>query len=417
MQLADLGNISLAGNYASIGFGAIDQRVLQRNRKGITGFDVSGSIELNKFLPASWGIKLPLFAQYSTNFTTPEFDPFDLDIRLKDKLPTFPSLADRDSIKRLSREINTIQGYNFTNVRKERTGGPSGQPGNPAPWDISNFSFNYAFTKTDKRSPLIEFDASVRRTGSLNYSFSRKGDFIQPFKNLKGSALKWISEINFNPLPNSFTFGTQMARLFNTTRYRFTGLEDRYNTFFNKRFSWDREYNVNWDLTKAIKFTFSASNFAVIDEPDEVRLLENYNIETAAQIRKDSIWSNIQQLGRSKVYQHSFTLGYTLPFRVIPFMDWITSRVQYQGQYGWNAAALNLDSLGNQIRNSQNIQANIDFNFESIYSKIPYLRKIDRGAPATKSKKSKNDDQNQEPAQPEEKEKKGQSPAWQKGCL
>ena len=108
MQLADLGNVSLAGNYASIGFGAIDQRVLQRNREAITGFDVSGSIELNKFLPASWGIKLPLFAQYSTNFTTPEFDPFDLDIRMKDKLPTFPSLADRDSIKRLSREINSI---------------------------------------------------------------------------------------------------------------------------------------------------------------------------------------------------------------------------------------------------------------------------------------------------------------------
>ena len=161
MQLADLGNVSLAGNYASIGFGAIDQRVLQRNRESITGFDVSGSVELNKFLPASWGLKLPLFAQYSTNFTTPEFDPFDLDIRLKDKLPTFPSQADRDSIKRLSREINTIQGYNFTNIRKERTGVMCGHPSKPAPWYISNFSFNYAFTKTDKRSPLIEFDASV----------------------------------------------------------------------------------------------------------------------------------------------------------------------------------------------------------------------------------------------------------------
>jgi cell surface protein SprA len=229
----------------------------------------------------------------------------------------------------------------------------------------------------------------VRRTVSLNYAFSRKGDFIEPFKNLKGSALKWISEINFNPLPNSFTFGTQMARLFNTTRYRFTGLEDRYNTFFNKRFSWDREYSLNWDLTKAIKFTFSASTFSVIDEPDEVRLLENNTLEKAAKIRKDSIWSNIQQFGRAKSYQHSFTLGYTLPFRVIPLMDWITSRVQYQGQYGWNAAALNLDSLGNQIRNSQNIQANIDFNFEAIYSKIPYLRKIDRGAPVTKTKKGK----------------------------
>lgn len=170
-------------------------------------------------------------------------------------------------------------------------------------------------------------------------------------------------------------------------------------------------------MTKAIKFTFSASTFAVIDEPDEVRLLENNTLEKAAKIRKDSIWSNIQQFGRSKSYQHSFTLGYTLPFRVIPLMDWITSRVQYQGQYGWNAAALNLDSLGNQIRNSQNIQANIDFNFESIYSKIPYLRKIDRGAPPSKTKKGKGENQDQEQqAEPEEKEKKVLSQVWQKEC-
>jgi len=412
MQLADLGNVSVAGNYASIGFGALDQRVLQRNRKGITGFDVSGTLELNKFLPASWRLKLPLFAQYSTNYTTPEFDPFDLDIRLREKLPSLPTVADRDSVRSLAREINTIQGYNFTNVRRERTSGP-GSARSPAPWDISNFSVSYAYSKTDRHSPLIEFDASIRRTGSLNYGYTRRGNFIEPFKNVKGSALKWLSEINFNPLPNSFTFGTQMTRLFNTTRFRFTGLDERFNTFFNKRFAWDREYNLNWDLTKAIKFTFTASVFSVVDEPDEVRLLENYTLQEAAQIRRDSIWSNIKKFGRPKSYQHSFTLGYTLPFRVIPLLDWINSRVQYQGQYGWNAAALNLDSLGNQIRNSQSIQANIEFNFESIYAKFPYLRNIDRGAPPPRNRKAKEGTPDQPPPETEarEQDRKGSVPS------
>lgn len=376
IQMADLGNVTVAGNFGSIGYGAIDQKVQQRSRFDNSGFDIAGNVELNKFLPQKWGLRLPLYAQYSRNVETPEFDPYDLDVILKEKIRDTDNATVRDSIQRTTREINTVKSYNFTNVRKERS--PDKQ-GKPMPWDISNFSVSYGYTNTERSDPFIESDQLEKYNGGVNYQFSTQGKPIQPFKNLKGNALKLISEINFNPLPNSFTFSTLMDRQFQTTKYRFTDLDPKFSTFYNKRFLWGRDYNLQWAFTKGLKFNFNAANDAVVDEPDESELRERgLPLSEVNRYRRDSIWSNIRNLGRTKNYQHEFTLDYTLPTKLIPYMEWVGIKGVYRGSYGWTAAALNTDTLGNVIQNLQNIQANADFNFDQLYSKISFLRKIEQ---------------------------------------
>ncbi len=379
MQLADLGSITMAGNFSSIGFGALDQKVQERNREEISGYDLAVNLELGKFLPSNWGIRLPFYAQYSKQIQSPEFDPYDLDVTLRDKVDAAATPAARDSIQEIAQEVNTVQSINFTNVRKERTrsGGPQGGQAKPAPWDVENFSLNYAYTKTEQRAPIIEFDREERRTYGLEYGYNRQANYVEPLKFLGDSkALELFSSFNFNPLPNSFTFNTTLDRRLNTTRYRFTGLDDRFNTFFNKSYRWDRDYSLQWDLAKSLKFTYNASNNAVIDEPDEARIRENPDIEDPVAYRKDSIWQNIKRFGRTKNFQHNFNISYTVPIQYIPFMDWIQVKAQYQGSYNWAAAALNVDSLGNVIQNSQDRQINADFNFDALYNKIPYLKKI-----------------------------------------
>ncbi|HMP13952.1 MAG TPA: cell surface protein SprA [Saprospiraceae bacterium] len=377
MQLADFGSLTLAGNYSSIGFGALDQKVQQRSREQIHGYDVATRLELGKFFPESWGIRLPFFAQLSNQTRTPEFDPYDLDLILRDKIRNTDDATERDSIRQITRDVTNIRSYNFTNVRKERTGGSAGKP---QPWDIENFSFSYAYTQTSRRDPLLEFDELNRYTGGFDYTFARQVKYIEPFKKIikKDKYLKLLSELNFNPLPNSFSFRTILDRRFDRTRYRFTGLEDRFNTFYNKRFTWDRDYNVQWDITKALKFTFDAVNFAVIDEPDELAMAEDPTITDINRFRRDSIMTNLRNLGRTKNYRHNININYQLPIRYIPFMDWIQARASYQATYNWNAAALNVDSLGNVIQNNQNRQLNVDFNFDNLYSKSNYLKKIER---------------------------------------
>jgi cell surface protein SprA len=417
MQLSDFGNVTVAGNYSSIGFGALDQKVQERARERVTGIDLAANLELGKFFPDAWGIRLPFYAQYSRNVRTPEFDPYDLDIKLKDKVNSAENTQVRDSIRDISQEITTIRSLNFTNVRKERGGGGGrgggrggGGQAQPTPWDIENFGLNFAQSTTERSDPIIEFDRETRRTMGLDYGFQRSVKYLEPLKFLgEGKLLEVLTSFNFNPLPNSFTFSTVLDRRLATTRYRFTGLDDRFNTFFNKSYTWGRDYNLQWDIARSLKFTYSAVVDAVVDEPDENRILEDPTIPDAEQYRRDSIWQNIRNFGRTKNFRHNLNLSYTVPTRYLPLMDWVQVKGQYQAEYGWTAAALNVDSLGNVIQNRQTRQANADLNFEGLYNKIPYLQKINGRGSSQRSNLGGRRPQRQEDANQEEEQKRDRS--------
>ena len=337
MQLADFGNVTLSGAYSSIGFGALDQQVLERSREEIVQLDVATNLELGKFFPSKWGIKVPFYAQYSTVVNTPQFDPYDLDLTLKEKLDGITDAAvDKDSIRELAKDVTTIQSINFTNVRKDRNPEKAKVP---LPWDIENFSFTYAQSTTTHRDPIIENDEVNRRQGAVDYAYQVKPVYITPLKfvNPKNKKyLKFISEFNFNPVPSNFTFSTLMDRQIAETTYRFAG-DPQFSTFYNKRWTWDRNYNLQWDLAKNLKFNFSALNQAVIDEPEGL-------IDTDA--KRELVWNNIRDFGRNKNYSHNFSVNFTLPFKQIPLLDWINSRATYNASYSWNAAALEYLELG-----------------------------------------------------------------------
>ena len=381
-QLADFGNITIAGNYSSIGFGALDQKVQQRAREEVLGYDLAGEFRLDKFLPERWGIRLPVFGQFSKAIENPEYDPYDLDVRLKDKIAAAQDKTARDSIKNLAQDVVTIKSLNFTNVRKERTNTQA----KPMPWDIENFSFTYAITETERRDPIIELDRERKQTGSIDYTYSLRPKYIQPLKKLvkNDKYLKFFTEFNFNPLPNTFNFSTIMDRRFAITKYRFTDLGEAFSTFYNKKFTWDRDYSLQWDLSKSLKLSFNALASSVIDEPAEFQLLDSGVYQRISdQERRDSIWTNIMELGRPKNYRHNISLSYTLPIRYLPFMDWVQIRAQYQSDYSWTAASLNEFDvsgkfLGNIIQNSQNRQITGDFSFDRLYNSIKFLREINK---------------------------------------
>ena len=372
IKLADLGQVALSGQFKSIGFGQIEQRVNQRSREQLFQYDVAGTFNLDKFFPKKWKLKVPFYAQYSQEILTPEYDPYQLDIRLTDKLRAATTASARDSIRQQAQKVRTISSFNFTNVRKERTGKRR------LPTDLSNFSFTYAQSNNHYRSPIIASEEHIENRGVIDYNYAPGLRPIYPFKKLFKKKNKWLAlvqDFNFNPLPNSFSFRNEMRRNFTETTYRFS--EDAYSTWYDKRFSWDRSYNLQWDFAKSLKFNFSATNNAVIDEPYG-------RLDT--EVKRDSVWQNIQNLGRNKNYQHNMTLSYALPLNKIPILDWIKVRAQYQSSYNWSVASLNTDSLGNVIGNTHNRQLNADFQFTKLYAKSKYLKKID----SKRKKKKKN---------------------------
>ena len=86
IKLADLGNISLAGTVRTQGFGTLEQRVNERSREDLYTFDLLANIDAGKLFPKNFGIQIPVYTGLSRIISTPEYDPYDLDIRLEDKL-------------------------------------------------------------------------------------------------------------------------------------------------------------------------------------------------------------------------------------------------------------------------------------------------------------------------------------------
>ncbi|TXF89544.1 cell surface protein SprA [Neolewinella aurantiaca] len=408
IQLADLGNITAAANYSSIGFGALDDNVTERNRESTYGYDLAGNFALDKFLPQKWGVRLPLYLQHSKTVSTPEYDPYDLDIKLEDKINATDDSNIQDSLREQAREINKISALALNNVGIT----PATRRTKPSPLDPANISVSYGVTKTERSDPFIESEVVKDHTGALDYTFSRgRGGSIEPFKGIKSKYLKLISEININPLPNSFTFANVINRSFATTKYRFADVNPEFNTFYNKRFTWDRTYDVRWDLTRSIKLGFNANMSATIDEPDENRLLQ-FDEAERDQIRKDSIWENLLNGGRPKLYTHGLNASYQLPLRYLPFLDFVDVRANYLANYTWNASPLSLtgedtpggSSLGNTIQNSQSRQITANLNFEKFYDQFDFLRQINR--PQRRRPTTRTRTRNEDPDSKEEPKKR-----------
>lgn len=382
-DLADLGSIGMAGTYSSIGWGAIDQKLDDRSRESITQMDFSTNLQLGKFFGPESKIQIPFYYQYSETSRKPKYDALDLDLLLKEKIRSISDASIKDSIREQSQDFSSLSQISFTNVRKERNSRTK-----PMPWDISNFTTSYSYSKSNIHNEVVEKDELDQHRVSLDYTYGLSVKPIQPLKNLsKSKWLQWLTELNFNPLPNSFTFGTVLDRKFGERSYRFS--DPIYKTWFDKRFTWERTYSLRWDLTKAIKINFNAVNDAVIDEPDEyVSRIPLVPIDR--RVRNDSIWENIKKFGRTKDYAHQLRATYLLPFKNFPFLDWIRTDVSYDATYAWRAASINTDSLGNIIQNGQNRQISADLDFIKLYNKIPLLQKINKPGGTTSSSSSNN---------------------------
>ncbi len=117
LKLADFGTLYLSGSVMSVGFGSIDQSINERALSSTTQLNAATNLELGKLFPKSAGISIPFYGSISRNVSTPEYDPYDLDIKLQDKINLAPA-SERDSIEQEALDVTRISSFNFTNVQK-----------------------------------------------------------------------------------------------------------------------------------------------------------------------------------------------------------------------------------------------------------------------------------------------------------
>jgi len=405
MRLADFGNVNLSGHTSRHGFGSIEKKVNERQKEDIYSYDVSSNLELSKFLPEKVKLSLPMFVGYSESVSTPQYNPLDPDIPMRTALDLAPDKVTRDSLKKTSQSYIRRKSLNFTNVRLN-TQSKSNNPLNP-----SNFTLSYAYNDQFSRNINTIFNHTKSYRGSIAYSFNANPKNIAPFQKLKGlnkPTYKLIKDFNFYYMPSQFSVMNNIDRTYNETQMR--NLEDFTRPFpvsVNKTFFWNRVYDLRYDITRSLKFTFHADNIAIIDEPTMYGLRVNKKYETEYEHWKDSIWngpSGILNGGRTTNYRHNFDLNYTLPINKIPLFNWVSINARYGGTYEWNTSPRlknNSMTLGNTIKNSNTQQFNTSFNMTQLYNKVPILNRINQKySKPKKTKKEKETVQFPKPGDP-----------------
>lgn len=376
-NLADLGRVTFSGSHSTPGFGSVEQKVNETQKEEITNFDVSTDIEFGKFFPEKSGIKIPVHFDYSQSKITPEFNPLDPDVKLEDELNSYETQREKDSLKMIVEDFVSRKNINFMNVRKERRGGKKAHI-----YDIENFNFTYAYSEISARNIDINFD--VRRTyrGGFAYNFRANPKPIKPFDKIKlfskSPYLKLFKDFNFYLYPKLIFISSDMYREHNKRQYRNKSSGDvPLETFYSKKWDWNRDYNIKYDLTQSINLDFKSRATAYIDEPTD-------NPEKGTpeyEANKDAVWDEIKSFGTLSRYDQSLTINYNVPINKIPILSWVSTNIKYLSTYNWTASPKSTqDRFGNQIENSMQIQLSGNFIMTQLYDKIPYLKNLNKNS-------------------------------------
>ena len=299
------------------GFGGIEQNLTERRLDDLTQLNVSTSFEVGRFFPEKANVKIPLYVSYSLENSKPKYNPLDEDVLLDDALDALETKAERDSLLQLSQTKVINKSVNLTNVKVDI------KSKRPQIYDPANFSVSYAYTETQELNPEINRNKALQHRGSLNYNFTTTPQPWEPFKNAKGlksPAWRIIKEFNLNYEPSVLAFSTTMNRRYSETQLR--DLEGSMNLNYydvnntllssSKDFIWDRQFELKYDLSRALKFSLRTGFNARVDEtlytpvnrqffPDEY---ENW---------KDTVMSSLAHFGRPLTYQQVFTASWAIP--------------------------------------------------------------------------------------------------------
>ena len=380
IKLADLGNISLSATAKSTGFGSLEQKVNERSREDLYTIDAAATIDAAKLLPKKLGLQLPVYMGISHRSSTPEYDPYDLDLNLKEKLKGVNNGKEKDSIREQAVDVTTIKTFNVTNARKIKTDGKR-----PKFWSLSNFDFNYSYIQTISHNPLIERDEMRRTRGAIGYTYAPNVKPFEPFRKMIKSKSPWLTlirDFNVNYAPSQVSFKADVFRQFGAVRPRNVGGGPyQIPETYNKYFTFDRYYVVQWNLTRSISIDFNAINRARIDEPAG-------RIDTKS--KKDSVRNNLFKGGRNTEYSQELTVAYNVPTQKIPLLNWTTLRATYNTRYNWLAASLLARTpeinLGNVLSNTQTKTINGELKFEDLYQKWRFLKAVNSNAPNLQKK-------------------------------
>lgn len=391
VQLSDLGSVNATGRYISEGFGGLEDGVASRTTDNYGTYSVTTSLEMGKFFPDKAKVSIPLYYSVTKEKTTPKYNPLDTDMELKDALDAAGSKHERDSIENIAATKITQTNFSISNARVGIA-----TKRHPMPYDPANFSFTYSHQHQYTTGETTMYERKDNWRGALDYSWSPVYKAWEPFKGLKNKS-KWLDilkRFGLNWLPQNIAFNTEMTRDYYELQERdmetlmsgVAGVDSKLPLTFSEQFLWNREFSINWDLTKNLHMNFQSATHAQIEEPYTPVNKDLYADQYHAW--KDSVWTSIRHWGAPLDYSQNFQASYRLPLNLLPVFDWVNSDASYNANYSWERGTEDEEgnSYGNTINTQRELTLNGNFNLVKLYNHVPFLKKVNDKFDRTQSR-------------------------------
>ena len=391
VQLSDLGSVNATGRYISEGFGGLEDGVASRTTDNYGTYSVTTSLEMGKFFPDKAKVSIPLYYSVTKEKTTPKYNPLDTDMELKDALDAAGSKHERDSIENIAATKITQTNFSISNARVGIA-----TKRHPMPYDPANFSFTYSHQHQYTTGETTMYERKDNWRGALDYSWSPVYKAWEPFKRLKNKS-KWLDilkRFGLNWLPQNIAFNTEMTRDYYELQERdmetlmsgAAGVDSKLPLTFSEQFLWNREFSINWDLTKNLHMNFQSATHAQIEEPYTPVNKDLYADQYHAW--KDSVWTSIRHWGAPLDYSQNFQASYKVPLNLLPVFDWVNSDASYNANYSWERGTEDEEgnSYGNTINTQRELTLNGNFNLVKLYNHVPFLKKVNDKFDRTQSR-------------------------------
>lgn len=379
-NIADFATVSATGKISTIGFGGLEEGPNERSREDVQQYNIVTNLNLGKLLPKKWGINLPFNYAIGEEIITPEYDPFNQDIRLDLLLDNTADADERENIRQRAIDYTKRKSINFIGVRKER-----GEKQKPHVYDPENLTLSYSYNEVERHDFEIEdyLDQQVSTTVDYSYTFQPKA--VEPFKNTKfmkkSTYWKLLQDFNFNYLPSSVTFNTNIIRQYNRQQFRQVDVEGiGLDPLYRRNFLFNYQHGFNYNLTKSLKINYTVSTSNIV---------RNYLNAQNEPDNSVTIWDDYFDVGQANMQNQQIVVNYELPINKIPALSFIKANYSYTGDYNWQRASLalqtiesggNFYNLGNTIQNAASHKLNTTLNMDLFYKYVGLGKKTPKKA-------------------------------------
>ena len=410
--LSNMGSVSFSGRKETAGFGSLDQGIMDRNIDDVYQYNIASQIDLGRFFPEKAKVSLPFYYSYTEDVVSPKYNPLDQDVLLKDALDAVETQAEKDSVKNFAQNRKTTKSITFNNVKADI------RSKRPMPYDPANFSLDWSHVENYMQDATTQYEQTIADAANLNYSYSPMFKPWKPFaksngKNQEGQARQknassksnsggFLQNIEIGWLPKSLEINLERTRNYYEVQLRDLGDlgENMIPPSFRDDFYWNRSLKTQWSLTKNLNFTFNSGTNARIEtlkqQTDDSFLPDDEYLK-----RKKNVWQDIRDLGDPMEYKQTFSAAWTLPFSVVPALNFIKGSLTFNSGYNWQRGATLASEtgdetaetveMGNIINNNRTVGIeNVQFDLLNLYNKSKFLADVNKKFTASRGAPSRN---------------------------